>query len=285
MPTPRPGLLEAHDSENDLETGFARPFVKWVGGKRQVLDHLVAQAPKKFGTYYEPFVGGGALFWRLKPERAVLSDMNLRLIRTYRGIRDSVHDVIRLLRSYPYEKDFFLDLRKRAIDGCSDAEVAAWFVYLNKAGFNGLYRVNSKNIFNVPFGRYTSPSICDERTLRACAKALAGADIRHGSFETVTAEAVRGDFVYFDPPYIPVSDTSFFTAYTADGFDWSAQQNLRNLALELKDRGVRVLLSNSSAPAVYELYKRRFKIIEINATRLVNATVAGRGTVVELLIK
>jgi DNA adenine methylase len=262
-----------------------RPFVKWAGGKRQLLSELLRHVPKEYSRYFEPFVGGGALFFHLQPGKAVLADVNARLIRTYKGVRDSVDDVIGLLRDYPHnQKKFFYELRGVDIDERSDAEVAAWFIYLNKTGFNGLYRVNRRNRFNVPFGRYDRPTICDDMTLRACSAALARADLRVDDFEVVVAKAKRGDFVYFDPPYVPLSVTSSFTSYTSKGFGRDEQTRLRDVALKLKKRGVRVLLSNSSAQEVRDLYARDFEITEVSATRLVNSKASGRGVITELVI-
>lgn len=263
----------------------SRPFVKWAGGKRQLLPELLRHAPARFGTYYEPFVGGGALFFQLRPRRAVLADINARLIRTYRGVRDNVEDVIERLASYPHDEDFFYALRDTEIDARSDAEVAAWFIYLNKTGFNGLYRVNRQNRFNVPFGRYDKPAICDDATLRACSAALADADLRVADFADVVEHAEPGDLVYFDPPYVPLSSTSSFTRYTSVGFGHDAQVRLRDVALELKRRGVHVLLSNSSAAVVRDLYGSDFEVIEVSATRLVNSKGTRRGAIKELVIR
>ncbi len=262
-----------------------RPFVKWAGGKRQLLPHLLQRAPSDPAHYFEPFVGGGALFFAMRPKKAVLADVNRRLIRAYKGVRKSVEKVIKLLKSYPHTPEFFYEFREAKIDDGTDAEVAAWFIYLNKTGFNGLYRVNSKNRFNVPFGRYANPAICDETTLRACSAALADADLRMEDFEEVVTKARRGDFVYFDPPYVPLSTTSSFTSYTSGGFGEAEQTRLRDTARRLKERGVSVLLSNSSAPFVRGLYADGFDIIEVSATRLVNSKATARGAIVELLIK
>jgi DNA adenine methylase len=264
--------------------GGGRPFLKWAGGKRQLLPLLRQHAPANPHRYFEPFVGGGALFFDLQPRRAVLADVNERLIRAYEGVRGSVDKVIRLLRGYPHDSKFFYRFREADIDDGTDAEVAAWFIYLNKTGFNGLYRVNRDNGFNVPFGRYANPTICDAPTLRACSAALARADLRVGDFATVVEKAKRGDFVYFDPPYVPLSITSSFTSYTSGGFGEAEQTRLRDTARRLKERGVRVLLSNSSAPSVRKLYADGFDIIEVSATRVVNSKVSARGAVVELLI-
>ena len=267
-----------------------RPFLKWVGGKRGILPMLSAHAPEKFGRYHEPFVGGGALFFhlaqrRILPRGAVLSDNNERLMRAYQGVRDSVEDVIHLLKGYPHEKDFYLRMRERTIDDRPDAEVAAWLIYVNRTGFNGLYRVNQKNKFNVPFGDYTKPKICDPENLRSCSRALAHAELRCEPFDLVAERAEPGDFVYFDPPYVPLSATSSFTSYTANGFGLPHQQKLADVARSLKARGVHVLLSNSSAPLVRELYGEGFFTVEVKAARSVNSRGDGRGKVVELLMR
>ena len=263
----------------------ARPFIKWAGGKRQLLPALIERVPDTFGTYFEPFLGGGALYFSQRPERAVLADVNTRLIRTYRGVRDRVDDVIGLLRQYPYDSKFYYDLRRVDIDSASDAEVAAWFIYLNKTGYNGLYRVNRGNGFNVPFGRYANPTICDEPTLRACSAALTTVgQLLVSDFEVAVEGARRGDFVYFDPPYVPLSVTSSFTSYTSDGFGPKNQVRLRDVARRLKEEGVRVLLSNSSAPFVRDLYAEGFGVEEVAATRMVNSRASARGAVTELVI-
>jgi DNA adenine methylase len=263
----------------------ARPFVKWVGGKRQLLPWLLSMAPHIAGTYFEPFVGGGALFFALQPKRAVLTDTNARLVRTYLGVRNSVDRVIQLLDTYPHDRTFFYEFRQADIDGASDAEVAAWFIYLNKTGFNGLYRVNRENRYNVPFGRYVNPKICDEINLRRCSAALARAEVMVDDFDAVDGRARRGDFVYFDPPYVPLSATSSFTAYTADGFGPEAQARLRDTALRLKARGVSVMLSNSSAPMVRSLYADGFEVTDVLATRSVNSKASARGAILEVIIR
>lgn len=266
-------------------TTLPRPFLKWVGGKRQLLPELVSRLPKRFGVYHEPFIGGGALFFHLQPDLACIADVNLRLVRTYRAIRDRVDDVIDVLREYPHDKEFYLELRARDIDVCDDVEVAAWFIYLNRTGFNGLYRVNRRNGFNVPFGKYKRPTICDEPLLRACSEILSGAAILHQPFDCVLEQARAGDFVYFDPPYVPVSRTSSFTSYAKNGFSLADQARLRDVALELKRRGVKVMLSNSAAPIVHELYAEGFEREVIQAKRSINCKGKGRGKVGELLIR
>ncbi len=261
-----------------------RPFLKWVGGKRQLVPALLTHAPARFGRYHEPFLGGGALFFHLLPARAVLTDTNERLVRTWKGVRDSVEAVIGLLSVYPHDRAFFERLRATPIDGATDAEVAAWFIYLNRTGFNGLYRVNRRNLFNVPFGSYTNPTICDASTLRAASAALAGTELHVEDFGGVLERAEPGDFVYFDPPYVPLSATSSFTGYTANGFGMAEQIRLRDTAARLKARGVHVVLSNSSAPAVHELYGKGFQATPVAAARNINCDGARRGPVTELIL-
>jgi DNA adenine methylase len=280
------GAPAVTEPEQCLVQGVARPFVKWVGGKRQLLPHLSSHVPLVYGAYFEPFVGGGALYFSVRPALAVLSDNNERLIRTYKGIRDDVERVIRILQTYKFDRPFFAELRNADIDSAeSDAEVAAWFIYLNKTGYNGLYRVNQKNRFNVPFGDYRNPNVCDAPTLRACSQALRCAEIVHGDFREVAERAKGGDFVYFDPPYVPLSVTSSFTSYTAGGFGMEEHRQLRDLALRLRSRGVHVLLSNSSATLVKELYADGFEMLEVKATRMVNSKATERGHITELLIR
>jgi DNA adenine methylase len=265
--------------------GSTRPFVKWAGGKRQLLRELLKHVPPSYGRYFEPFLGGGALFFALRPAVAILADVNERLIRTYTGVRDDVDRVVELLRTYPHEEKLFYRMRKIEIDLRSNAEVAAWFLYLNKTGFNGLYRVNRKNRFNVPFGRYENPKICDARTLRACSAALSKAVLAVEDFERIARRAKRGDFVYFDPPYAALSQTSSFTSYTSSGFGIDEQTRLRDVARALKKRGVHLLLSNSSAPSIRALYSKGFEVLEVSATRRVNSKASGRGAVTELIIR
>lgn len=262
----------------------ARPFVKWAGGKRRLVSQLLCHLPERIRVYHEPFVGGGALFYALRPKLAHLSDANERLVRTYQGVRDDVEGVIRHLRRYPHDENFYLKMRRMNVDDGTDAEVAAWLIYLNKTGFNGLYRVNRKNEFNVPFGAQNNPTICDEHNLRACSRQLSRTEIRREDFSAVLERADPGDVVYFDPPYMPVSVSSSFVSYTNGGFGPEDHRRLRDVALELKRRGVRVLLSNSSAPVVRELYVEHFVIEEVLAARAINSRGDRRGLVREVLI-
>lgn len=261
----------------------ARPFLKWVGGKARLVQSLLPHVPKSYNTYREPFVGGGALLFALSPKKAAISDSSIRLCRAYIGVRDHVDRVIELLSGYCYEKEFFLEMRRKDVDSLVDAEVAAWLIYLNKTCFNGLYRVNSKNVFNVPFGRYDNPTICDKDNLLACSEVLQGVEIQSKPFEHVLETAESGDVVYFDPPYVPVA-TASFTSYTADGFSSLDHERLRDVSVGLGEKGVTVILSNSSAGFVRELYDSRFVLHEVNASRSVNCKGGGRGRVKEYII-
>ncbi|MGD0677028.1 MAG: DNA adenine methylase [Polyangiaceae bacterium] len=261
-----------------------RPFVKWAGGKRQLLPALMNHVPARYGRYYEPFLGGAAFFFALRPSRAVLADTNARLIRAYKGVRDDVDAVIALLETYPHDADFFYRLRGCDIDDRPDAVVAAWFIYLNRVAYNGLYRVNRSNRFNVPFGRYANPTICDTPNLRACSEALQGVELRIADFDDGLRGARPGDFVYLDPPYDPLSATASFTAYTSSGFGPQEQVRLRNVARSLKERGVTVLISNSSTDFVRGLYGEGFSVEEVSASRSVNSQASKRGAVAELLM-
>ena len=271
----------------------AKPFVKWVGGKRRVLPHLLARLPRRFGRYHEPFVGGGALFFQLAQDRAgqghwaSLTDGNPRLVRTWRAIRDDVDAVLARLSEHEARHSREWYYRTRAVDidaEGDDAVVAAWFVYLNRTGFNGLYRVNRSGRFNVPFGRYKDPLIRDEDNLRACSEALRGVELVCGDFAEAARRAERGDLVYFDPPYVPLSSTASFTAYTADGFGPTDQERLRDLALDLKDRGVHVALSNHDTPEIRRLYRERFTVRRVFVGRAINSAADKRGAVAELII-
>jgi DNA adenine methylase len=273
-------------------TPTAQPFIKWAGGKRQLLPELLARVPPTFGRYFEPFIGGGALFWALQPQRAVLGELNPRLAKTYMAVRDSIDDVIQRLHGHArlHKKNgerHYYAVRDITIDAYPAPAVAAWFIYLNKTCFNGLYRENKAGKFNVPVGDYKDPMICDEVNLRLCSAALASrAAVVNNDFETTAAEAEPGDFVYFDPPYAPMSATADFKSYTKAGFDVADQTRLRDLARWLKQRGVHVLLSNSSAPLIRELYgEGDFTVEEIDAKRAINSKASARGVVKELLIR
>ncbi len=267
-----------------------RPFLKWAGGKTQLLDDLTAYLPRYFLTYHEPFVGGGALFFYLyrerKIRRAFIADLNAELIDTYIAIRDYVEDVIELLSEYSYDEKFYYNLRAQDPWKMPLPARAARMIYLNKTGYNGLYRVNKQGKFNVPFGRHKSPQYCDVENLRAVSVALQDVEIACASFETVLEHVKPGDLVYFDPPYAPMSSTANFTAYHADGFAEDDQIKLRDVCLELTRLGVNVMLSNSDVELIQALYDTDscFNINRVHASRAINSNAKKRGKLTELII-
>ncbi|MET0596013.1 MAG: DNA adenine methylase, partial [Polyangiaceae bacterium] len=260
-----------------------RPFLKWAGGKGQLLGALRERVPS-FKRYFEPFLGGGALFFALQPKRGVLSDVNDEIINCYKVVRDDVTALIGALGDHRYDEDHYYEVRNTDPATLPPIERAARTIFLNKTGFNGLYRVNRSGKFNVPFGRYAKPAICDQENLRACSEALGDMDIKTSDFEHSAGRAEGGDFVYFDPPYVPVSRTAAFTAYAPGGFGLDAQSRLARLFAKLAGRGVKVLLSNSDVPEIRELYAS-FRIETIPATRTINCKATRRGPVSELLVR
>jgi DNA adenine methylase len=267
---------------------YARPFLKWVGGKSQLLNPLSRRLPKKINKYFEPFVGGAALFFHLQPQSAVLSDINSELIDTYEAIRDDVEGVIKSLRLHKYEKEYFYKIRSwdrlESFPKMSQIKRAARLIYLNKSCFNGLYRVNSRGEFNVPFGKYTNPTLLDADNLRNCSDALKHVELRCEHYKKVTAAAKRGDFVYFDPPYMPISTTSNFTSYAKDGFNQASQVELMETCKALDKKGVNFMLSNSSAPFILDIYKN-FDIELVAANRAINSVGSRRGPVNEIIVR
>jgi DNA adenine methylase len=266
----------------------ARPFLKWVGGKAQLLEQMAPLLPPVYGRYFEPFVGGAALFFELRSRRAdlpaFLSDVNDELVDCYRAIRDEVDDVIRELKAHRYESTYYYQVREWDRRKLSRAKAAARTIFLNKTGYNGLYRVNRAGQFNVPFGRFTNPQFKDEENLRACASALEGVSIELRDYALVLEHAKKGDFVYFDPPYVPLSPTSDFTAYIPGGFGEGEQRQLAKTFAKLAKRGVHVMLSNSDTPLVRKLYAD-FTIDVVYAARSVNSNASRRGKLAEVVVR
>lgn len=269
-----------------------KPFVKWAGGKRQVINELLKYVPDEFDTYYEPFVGGGALLFELSPKKAVINDSNEELMNVYNVLcnEEKFKKMCNLLNSYEtkHSEEFYYNIRnkdrsKTAFNRLSDYTRAARTIYLNKACFNGLYRVNSKNEFNVPFGKKTHVNTYEGSNLITVSNYLTMNDVKILSvdFEEAVKDAKKGDFVYFDPPYD--SDTKSFTSYTETGFDKSEQTRLARVFKELDKKGVYVMLSNHSTVLVNELYKD-YHIYKIEAKRNINANGKKRGKVEELII-
>lgn len=262
----------------------AAPFVKWVGGKRALMPTLAVRFPQRFGAYHEPFVGGGAVFFALQPPNASLADDNAELVNAYTVVRDEVETLVQHLRTHEAEEGYYYDLRSKDPAQLDRVERASRLIYLNRTCFNGLYRVNSKGGFNVPFGRYKNPNICNEAGLRAASAALRDVRIERKHYDHVLETAKRGDFLYFDPPYHPVSATANFTSYTAGAFSEHDQRRLASTFRELADRGCKVMLSNSDTPLIRELYDD-FHVETVLAPRMVNRDASKRGPVNEVLVR
>jgi len=266
----------------------ARPFLKWAGGKGQLMAQLQPLLPAKPPRrYFEPFVGSAALFFALRPEEATLSDVNAELVDCYRAVQTDVDGVVEALSAHRYEERAFYRVREQDPGKLSLPERAARTIYLNKTGYNGLYRVNRAGRFNVPFGRYTNPGFASTESLanlRACSRALAGVRLLVRDFGDVERDAREGDLVYFDPPYVPVSDTSDFTAYVPGGFGPREQERLVSVVHALTARGVLVMLSNSDAPVVRDLYAR-YRIDVVSAARSINSRATRRGKIAEVVVR
>lgn len=269
-----------------------KPFVKWAGGKRQIIDMLIKYAPREFNTYYEPFVGGGALFFELSPKKGVINDSNEELINVYKCLcdEDKFKKMCSVLNHYEKEhnEEFYYEIRnkdrnKNTYNKLADYTKAARTIYLNKACFNGLYRVNSKNEFNVPFGKKNKVNTYDGSNLITVSNYLTLNNIKicNEDFEKSVKTAKKGDFVYFDPPYD--SNTSTFNSYTEEGFGKEEQKRLAKVFKELDKKGVYVMLSNHNTVLVNELYKD-YNIHVIEAKRNINSNGKKRGKVEEVII-
>jgi DNA adenine methylase len=275
-------------SEARAATDDPRPFLKWAGGKGQLLDQLRPLLPRTpWRRYFEPFVGSAALFFALRPAEATLSDVNRELVDCYLAVQKHVEPLVRALQEHEYDEELYYQVREQDPAGLELPQRAARTIYLNKTGYNGLYRVNKSGRFNVPFGRYTNPgfrSADSLENLRACSRALQSAKIAVRDFGQVVRHARKGDFVYFDPPYVPLSDTADFTSYAAGGFGPTEQQRLAEIVDELSAAGVLVMLSNSDTPAVRALYQR-YRIDVVTASRSINSRANGRGKVREVVVR
>ena len=269
-----------------------KPVVKWVGGKRQLLPQLLPLMPDSvtIQRYFEPFLGGGAMLFANAPTQATVGDLNAELINLYQVVRDYPEALVETVLAYPNEKNFYLEIRAvdrvpEAYANLSPVERAARFLYLNRAGYNGLHRVNSKGQFNVPFGRYKNLNY-DPANIRAVSAYLNSADITfaHAAYTDTIANAKAGDFVYFDPPYDPLSKTSSFTSYDSSGFATADQIALRDTCDALHDRGVRFMLSNSHTPLIRDLYAD-YDLQVVTARRAVNSDRTKRGAVEEVVVR
>lgn len=233
----------------------AKPFLKWAGGKTQLLTEIKKRVPSKYGRYIEPFIGGGAVFFALHPESSVIADSNPELINAYMQVANNVDEVIKHLRKYINSQEVFYEVRSQEWQRLSCAEAAARMIFLNKTCFNGLYRVNRKGQFNVPFGKYKAPNICDESALYAASDALKKAEIMCGDYlEVLKENAHEGDFVFLDPPYLPISEYADFKRYTKEQFYEEDHVDLAKEIMRLHEMGCHVILTNSNHPLVHEMY-------------------------------
>jgi DNA adenine methylase len=275
------------------------PFVKWAGGKTQILDKLYSSIPFEFGRYFEPFLGGGALFFYLISNKNMkftthLSDINSELINSYVVVKDNVEKLMELLRGHEieYKKaplQYYYQLRKDLKTTTDSVARAARFIALNRTCYNGLYRVNSQGLFNVPWGKYKDPVICNSGNLRNISLALkhSKAIIEVSSYKEILLEKTKeGDFIYLDPPYNPVSSTAYFTKYTNSGFNYKDQEELAAIFRKLDERKCKVLLSNSDTKFIKELYSDFAKyIVEVDVVRSINCNASKRAGHKELIIR
>ena len=268
-----------------------KPILKWAGGKRQILPYLLQYIPKNFNNYYEPFAGGLALLIELynrgRIKKAIISDINKDLINLYEIIKEKPYELISAIKEIPFKnnKDDYYQARKlfNSLEPHKNVSRAALLLYLNRHGYNGLYRVNSKGEFNVPFGRYNNPSLPDEEDIIKFHEMLKSCEILNLDFEDAVRSAQRSDFVYFDPPYMPLNETSYFTDYTSGGFSEQEQKRLASVFKKLSNKGVYVMQSNSNNEFIRQLYAE-YNIVEIEARRNINSNVSKRGPVKELLV-
>jgi DNA adenine methylase len=269
--------------------GTAAPVLKWAGGKRQIVKQILELLPQKIATYYEPFVGGGAVFFELYNrgsfERAVIGDKNPELVNVYQSLKHDVSGVIRALKKLKEQHSEEHYYKVRATIPRSETARAARVLYLNKTGFNGLYRVNRSGQFNVPFGRYDEPKIVNEPRLRAAAEALANVEILNEDFEVLAGKARSGDAVYFDPPYLPVSATAAFAEYYADPFGIVEHRKLAKVFDGLSRKGIAAVLSNSDTPVTRGLFEKyQLQIVSVSVRRAINSVATRRGGVGEILV-
>jgi DNA adenine methylase len=268
------------------------PVVKWVGGKRQIIDEIITYVPDSFSTYYEPFLGGGAVLFELQPKKAVVNDVNEELMNIYEVIKDNVDELIEGLKRHKIKNDkaYFYEIReldrnREQYNLLTPVERASRIIYLNKTCYNGLFRVNKSGEFNAPFGNYKNPNIVNETTLRAVSAYFNKAKIRFTcqDFEDALKWSRKGAFVYLDPPYDPVSETASFTGYDKGGFDRNEQIRLKKTCDKLNKKGIKFLLSNSATDFIMDLYQD-YKIEVIQAKRAINSKADRRGNVDEVLV-
>ena len=281
-------------SQHQILSTEPKPFVKWAGGKRQLISTIDKHIPSEFGTYFEPFLGGGAVLLHLLTEnpgiKCKVSDLNSDLVLSYVTIRDRVDELIHSLQNHAknYHKNpdsYYYGIRDS--EPKSQIEKVSRLLFLNRTCFNGLYRVNSKGKFNVPLGRYSNPNIVNEENLLAVSHILQSKKVQIScrDFSAVLDDAKKGDFVYFDPPYQPISKTASFTSYTKKDFTYEDLENLVRVSEKLSDKGCKVLHSNSNSKEVKELFSKDWKVVEVSVNRAINSDSTKRTGQKELLIK
>ncbi|MDM3861431.1 MAG: DNA adenine methylase [Aphanizomenon gracile PMC644.10] len=272
---------------------LVKPFVKWAGGKRQLVPTILANhLPKNYNlqTYYEPFIGGGALLFSLQPKKAVINDSNAELINCYKIIKNSLDELIEDLKNHKNNEYYYYDIRdwdrEKNFKSKTEVQRASRIIFLNKTCYNGLFRVNSQGQFNVPFGKYKNPNILDIAVLKAVNKYLNENQVRilNSDFQEAVKDAKRGDFIYLDPPYDPVSETASFTGYDVNGFNKQEQRRLKEVFDDLNSRGCHILLSNAYTEFIEDLYKD-YLHTKISAIRAINCNGKKRGKVDEILVK
>lgn len=261
----------------------SQPFLKWAGGKTQLLNELIKRVPLTYNVYFEPFIGGGALYFAIAPEEAVIADINDDLVNAYLVVRDNPNEVLEALSKYKNEKDFYYEVRSQDQNKLSDIEKAARLIYLNRTCFNGLYRVNKSGQFNVPFASYKNPNFVQTDRILAASEILKNTDVHHAGFEKVLTEAKAGDFIYLDPPYFPKDVYSDFKRYNKEQFHKNDHERLAELYNELTERGCYVMLSNSDTPFTRDLYKK-WRVDTVYAKRLINKDASKRGVVTEIIV-
>ena len=288
-------IVSRENNPLSVDTCTVKPLIKWAGGKRQIAPELFSRFPSEWnhGTYVEPFIGGGAMFLHVAPRRALIADLNSRLYGFYLQVKTNPENLYTGILEIADEfnrteeakkKDFYLSLRSTYNQSAEDSFESAILLYvLNKLCFNGLYRENSKGSFNVPFGQKKKLSYLDEEELLSVSKALSETTILNADFEMTIEKAVQGDFVYLDPPYIPIDATSSFTSYHSNGFGIEEQGRLAASMLKMKSAGINAMCSNSDTPLTREIYKG-LNMVAIQAPRMVSAKASGRGSVSELVI-
>lgn len=267
---------------------MCKPVIKWVGGKRQLLNELKKYMPKKFNTYFEPFIGGGALFFDLKIKKSFINDYNTELINLYETIKNKPNELIEDLKKHENNSEYFYKIREldrtpEKYKRLSKVKKASRFIYLNKTAFNGLYRVNKNGQFNVPFGRYKNPNYIDSDNILDCSNLLQSTTILNGDFEIIKKYIKKDDFIYFDPPYVPLNETSCFTEYTNKGFDEDMQFRLKELCDYIDSIGAYFMLSNSYTEYIKNLYKD-YNLITVQANRALNCKANGRGKINEYIV-